>query len=130
MGTRQFVFIIYTMAIGLLVLTFAPAHWPAATAHAAAIDPIAHDPTMIKQGQYYYVFITGDAGRPNTYLPIKRSTDLLHWEELGPVFSAPPQWIVDTLGSRHAISGRRTSTTSTADTTSTTRHPSSASTTR
>lgn len=41
-------------------------------------DPIAHDPTMVKEGRYYYVIITGDAGRPNTYLPIKRSRDLVH----------------------------------------------------
>src|SRR6266542_2525780 len=98
MCTKQFVTVFRTMAIGLLFLTFAAAQWPSAPANAAATDPIAHDPTMIKQGQYYYVFITGDAGRPNTYLPIKRSIDLIHWEELGPVFSAPPQWVVDTLG--------------------------------
>jgi hypothetical protein len=61
-------------------------------------DPIAHDPTMIKQGAYYYVFITGDSGVPNTYLPMKRSKDLIHWQELGPTFSTPPQWIVETLG--------------------------------
>ena len=61
-------------------------------------DPIAHDPTMIKEGEYYYVFITGDSGRPNTYIPVKRSTDLIDWEELPSVFSSPPQWVVDTLG--------------------------------
>ena len=64
----------------------------------ASTDPIAHDPTMIKQGDYYYVFITGDSGAANTYLPMKRSKDLLHWQELGPVFTSPPKWIVDTLG--------------------------------
>ena len=53
---------------------------------------------MIKQGPYYYVIITGDSGVPHTYLPIKRSTDLIHWQERGPVFSDPPQWVVDTLG--------------------------------
>jgi len=86
------------MVIALLFLAFATAQTPAATVNATSTDPIAHDPTMIKQGQYYYVFITGDAGRPNTYLPVKRSTDLIHWEELGPVFTTPPQWVVDTLG--------------------------------
>ena len=65
---------------------------------AASTDPIAHDPTMIKEGGYYYVFTTGDFTRPNTYLPVKRSADLIHWEELGPVFSTPSQWVVDTLG--------------------------------
>jgi arabinan endo-1,5-alpha-L-arabinosidase len=98
MCSKQFVTVSRTMAIGLLLLTFAAAQWPSATANAAATDPIAHDPTMIRQGQYYYVIITGDAGKPHTYLPIKRSTDLIHWEELGPVFSDPPQWVVYTLG--------------------------------
>ena len=68
------------------------------SASAVSPDPIAHDPTMIKQGAYYYVFITGDSGMHNTYLPMKRSKDLIHWQELGPVFSTPPPWIVDTLG--------------------------------
>jgi hypothetical protein len=62
-----------------------------------ADDPIAHDPTIIKQGRYYYAFITGDIGT-RTYLPMKRSTDLLHWTELGPVFTTPPAWVVAELG--------------------------------
>ena len=86
------------VVIGLLMLPLMVVHGPAAPANAAPTDPIAHDPTMIKQGAYYYVFITGDASKPNTYLPMKRSTDLIHWEELGPVFTNPPQWIGDTLG--------------------------------
>ncbi|MBO0870113.1 MAG: family 43 glycosylhydrolase [Micromonosporaceae bacterium] len=61
-------------------------------------DPIAHDPTMAREGGYYYVIITGDAGRPNTYLPIKRSRDLVHWDELGPVFTALPAWVSQQLG--------------------------------
>ena len=77
---------------------------PAGTANAAPgpagrieADPIAHDPTIIKQGRYYYAFITGDAAT-RTYLPMKRSADLLHWEELGPVFSTAPAWIPATIG--------------------------------
>jgi hypothetical protein len=65
-------------------------------------DPIAHDPTMVKEGGYYYVIITGDAGRPNTYLPIKRSRDLVHWEELGPVFTSLPAWVTEQLGTTPA----------------------------
>jgi arabinan endo-1,5-alpha-L-arabinosidase len=85
---------------GPLGATAAAAATGAATPSAtlASTDPIAHDPTMIKQGAYYYLYITGDSGVPNTYLPMKRSKDLIHWEEMGPVFSAPPQWIVATLG--------------------------------
>jgi hypothetical protein len=61
-------------------------------------DPIAHDPTMAREGGYYYVVITGDAQRPHTYLPMKRSRDLVHWEELGPVFTTLPSWVVQELG--------------------------------
>ena len=70
---------------------------PARAARAAATDPIAHDPTMIKQGGYYYDVITGDAGTV-TYLPLRRSRDLVHWEFLGTVFTEPPAWVVDALG--------------------------------
>ena len=44
-----------------------------------AADPLAHDPTIIKQGRYYYSIGTG------SYLPASRSTDLLHWEVLPPI---------------------------------------------
>ncbi len=60
-------------------------------------DPIAHDPTVIRQGRYYYAFITGDIAT-RTYLPMKRSTDLVHWTELGPVFATAPDWVVRELG--------------------------------
>jgi hypothetical protein len=83
---------------GALLLLAATLLWPSSSPRAAPTDPIAHDPTMIRQGRSYYVFITGDSGVANTYLPMKRSRDLIHWEELGPVFTAPPRWVVDTLG--------------------------------
>jgi hypothetical protein len=63
----------------------------------ASPDPIAHDPTLIKQGGYYYEIITGDIGT-RTYLPIRRSADLVHWEFLGTVFATPPAWVVEELG--------------------------------
>jgi len=53
---------------------------PATRAQSRPADPVAHDPTMVRENGYYYVVITGDAGHPNTYLPIKRSRDLVHWE--------------------------------------------------
>lgn len=61
-------------------------------------DPIAHDPTMVRDGGWYYVVITGDSGSPNTYLPMKRSRDLIHWQEIGPVFTALPAWVISELG--------------------------------
>ncbi|MFI6070507.1 family 43 glycosylhydrolase [Actinoplanes sp. NPDC051343] len=62
-----------------------------------ADDPVAHDPTMIRQGRYYYTFITGDSGT-RTYLPMRRSADLLHWTDLGPVFATAPTWVTEQLG--------------------------------
>jgi hypothetical protein len=81
----------------LLALALALVGWPSATAHAAATDPIAHDPTLIKQGAYYYDVITGDIAT-RTYLPLRRSRDLVHWEFLGTVFTTPPAWVVRELG--------------------------------
>ena len=83
----------------------APSQDSAPSQHSAAVrptDPIAHDPTMVKDGDYYYVVITGDAQKPNTYLPVKRSKDLLHWDELGPVFATLPGWVVARLGTTPA----------------------------
>jgi hypothetical protein len=70
----------------------------ASPAGRVADDPIAHDPTIVKQGRYYYAVITGDIAT-RTYLPMKRSTDLKHWTELGTVFTTPPAWVVAELGS-------------------------------
>jgi arabinan endo-1,5-alpha-L-arabinosidase len=90
----------------LLVSSFAFAVTPAGSAAAAPVDvpagrladdPIAHDPTVIRQGRYYYSFITGDAAT-RTYLPMRRSTDLLHWSDLGSVFATAPGWVTEQLG--------------------------------
>ena len=97
--------IVVRRALAVLLLF---AWFVAAVPHAAAAsstggagrltaDPIAHDPTIVKQGRYYYAFITGDIAT-RTYLPMKRSTDLKHWTELGPVFTTPPAWVVAELG--------------------------------
>lgn len=74
-----------------------------------------HDPSMIKQGDTYYVFATGAAYAPLVpgqapppppapgdpprqrtpvgQLPIRCSKDLLTWTRCGQVFSAVPEWI-------------------------------------
>lgn len=47
----------------------------------------AHDPTMVRQGDWWYLVHTGPG------LPLLRSTDLEHWEPLGSVFPAGrPAW--------------------------------------
>jgi arabinan endo-1,5-alpha-L-arabinosidase len=60
-------------------------------------DPIAHDPTIIKAGPWWYEIITGDIAS-RTYLPIKRSRDLVHWTDLGTVFQTAPAWVTAELG--------------------------------
>jgi arabinan endo-1,5-alpha-L-arabinosidase len=72
------------------------------TGSVRAADPIAHDPTIAKEGDYYYVVITGDAQNPNHYLPTKRSRDLVHWQETGPVFASLPSWVGQQLGTTPA----------------------------
>ena len=65
---------------------------------ARPVDPIAHDPTIVKEKGWYYVAITGDAAFDDTYLPLKRSRDLVHWEELGPAITELPAWVLESLG--------------------------------
>ncbi|HSV27458.1 MAG TPA: arabinan endo-1,5-alpha-L-arabinosidase, partial [Sedimentisphaerales bacterium] len=46
-----------------------------------------HDPSIIKQGNYYYLFSTGQG------IPIHRSTDLVNWERFGRIFEdGGPAW--------------------------------------
>jgi arabinan endo-1,5-alpha-L-arabinosidase len=52
----------------------------------------AHDPSMIREGNTYYVFTTGRAPGGGQ-LGIRCSTDLTHWSNCGQVFSAVPAWI-------------------------------------
>jgi arabinan endo-1,5-alpha-L-arabinosidase len=60
-------------------------------------DPIAHDPTLIRAGGWWYEIITGDIAT-RTYLPIKRSRDLVHWSDVGTVFQTAPAWVTAELG--------------------------------
>jgi arabinan endo-1,5-alpha-L-arabinosidase len=45
-----------------------------------------HDPCIIKHDDFYYIFSTGPG------IPIRRSTDLKHWNTVGHVFANPPSW--------------------------------------
>lgn len=54
-------------------------------------DLHAHDPSMIKAGDTYYVFSTGGG------LQVRTSKDLLHWQYEGPVFTTLPAWISQAL---------------------------------
>jgi arabinan endo-1,5-alpha-L-arabinosidase len=86
------------LAIGLvLAVPSVATAQEAAPVGRVADDPVTHDPTIIQQGRYFYSFSTGDPRNP-TYLPIQRSTDLLHWELVGTVFTTPPDWVSRELG--------------------------------
>ena len=89
------------LAIASLVGLAGPASPATAAPPATAerpVDPIAHDPTMVKEKGWYYVAITGDAAFDNTYLPFKRSRDLVHWEDLAPAMTELPAWVLSALG--------------------------------
>ncbi|OHB69590.1 MAG: hypothetical protein A2V70_13020 [Planctomycetes bacterium RBG_13_63_9] len=64
----------------LLLLTAGEIH-----AQTGDVRPV-HDPCIIRQGAYYYVFCTGRG------IPIRRSNDLIHWQRVGTVFDEVPAW--------------------------------------
>jgi len=53
---------------------------------AQAAAPTAHDPAIVKQGEFYYLFSTSHG------LAVKRSRDLLTWQTLGRVLKKTPTW--------------------------------------
>ncbi|MHA6250107.1 family 43 glycosylhydrolase [Pontibacter sp. CAU 1760] len=50
-------------------------------------DVVAHDPVMIKEGNTYYVFHTGNG------IHVKSSKDMKNWKEEKPVFASTPEWV-------------------------------------
>jgi beta-xylosidase len=51
-----------------------------------------HDPTMVREGEHWYVLSTNDG------MPIRRSADLVHWEQVGLVFAdGTPAWMAEEL---------------------------------
>ncbi len=72
-----FLFVILMLTGGLLFgeeIVDSGAHW-------------THDPSIIKSGDYFYVYSTGDT------LQMRRSTNLHNWEYLGDVLPDIPQWV-------------------------------------
>ncbi|MEO6916799.1 MAG: family 43 glycosylhydrolase, partial [Chitinophagaceae bacterium] len=45
-----------------------------------------HDPVMIREGNTYYLFCTGNG------ITVFSSTDMENWQKRKPVFDAPPKW--------------------------------------
>jgi len=82
----------FCVAALVLAALVAPAPATAAGTGRIAADPPVHDPSVIRQGRYYYSFGTGGG------LTLSRSADLLHWTALSPVFATMPSWITTELG--------------------------------
>lgn len=65
-----------------------------------------HDPTVIKDGDYYYMYQTnasyGNEHRNGGEYPVRRSQDLVNWEFMGSVFDQVPSWVKDSLNSIRA----------------------------
>ena len=86
---------------GLLLM--APSASPGSSTDGVQADAVVndnrfvHDPTIIKQGDTYYVYCTGPG------IPIRSSKDLVHWVKAGRVFKEDlPAWAKEEIpGSRN-----------------------------
>ncbi len=57
----------------------------------ATTQPGAHDPTIVKEGKTYYLFMTGRG------IPTRSSKDLKNWTPETQVFASPPEWAPKTI---------------------------------
>jgi arabinan endo-1,5-alpha-L-arabinosidase len=71
-----------------------------------AADPVSHDPTLVRQGKWFYLASTGDLATGRDYIPMKRSQDLRTWEDLPPVFTALPSRVLAAIGATAADAPR------------------------
>jgi len=60
------------------------------------ISPV-HDPSIIREGDTYYVFSTNLGGGAGAQIPWRTSKDLLHWEKGGYVFPDMPAWAIEAI---------------------------------
>src|SRR5688572_26525768 len=56
-----------------------------------------HDPSIIKQDGWFYVFSTNISKETGGFIPCRRSRDLVSWEKCGFVFATVPQWARDSV---------------------------------
>src|SRR5262245_57029920 len=52
-----------------------------------------HDPSIIKDGDTWYLFATANEPVRKGELPVRCSKDLQQWKQCGYVFDALPEWI-------------------------------------
>lgn len=70
-----------------------PTASPTATSIAlsGAVSPV-HDPSILKDGDSYYLFTTGNAGDPEGLLALRTSPDMRAWTLRGGSYLALPAW--------------------------------------
>ncbi|MGA7712395.1 MAG: arabinan endo-1,5-alpha-L-arabinosidase [Rhizomicrobium sp.] len=66
------------------------------------ISPV-HDPSIIREGDTYYVFSTNLGGGAGAQIPWRFSKNLRHWEKGGYVFPDLPAWAVEAVELTEAI---------------------------
>ncbi|HYG24694.1 MAG TPA: arabinan endo-1,5-alpha-L-arabinosidase [Verrucomicrobiae bacterium] len=59
-------------------------------------DRAVHDPVLIREKDQYFLFSTGGGPRGDI-IPIRCSTNLLHWERCGSVFERLPEWATNEI---------------------------------
>lgn len=102
MSTSRIINQVSVLALLLSLLCVGAGSGKSAVAIDLQGDILIHDPSMIKQGDTYYLFSTGDSrGIVNQgNIQIRKSADMITWEYVGTVFSATPEWITRVLGFR------------------------------
>ena len=88
------------MAIGtklrlqpLLWLTVAVAAASQQVINVRGDSEFVHDPSIIKEGETWYLFSTTTGRKPDGEIPIRCSQDLHEWKRCGNVFDDIPGWI-------------------------------------
>ena len=68
-----------------------------------------HDPTIVKDGAYFYMYQTdasyGNATFGHGHFHARRSLDLINWEYIGSTMSDAPAWVKTTMNAKRAEMG-------------------------
>src|SRR5215469_2917297 len=99
------------VAAGLMAMGMDSSRLGATSISVTGDTEYVHDPSIIKDGDSWYLFGTANGPIRNGELPIRCSKDLHEWKRCGNVFPQIPQWIKQETPKRENC-GRRTSPTS------------------
>ncbi len=94
MNSRIQNFAILVLSVLLLVFSHSAAHAASAEVITVSGDSeYVHDPSIIKDGNTWYLFGTANGPNRDGELPIRCSKDLHEWKRCGNVFAQIPEWI-------------------------------------